>query len=295
MGKKPGAFPVAQTPAVCHRRLGDFIVTTLSDGYLDNVIDSFVGAPAEWIRQSVQERLGHQILRTDVNVFLIRSPDRLILVDAGTGGTMDPTAGSLPACMAAAGIAAGDIDAILITHAHADHLNGLTGRDGRPLFPNAEIVLHEDELSYWNDDAMMAAAPRSETRFFEAVRFQLAPYGGRVRTFREGRIFPGIEGIPCPGHTRGHAAYLVSSRGERLLLWGDLVHAEEFQIERPGIATIWDYDQAMAVDSRRALFEWAARDNLTISGAHLHYPGFSRLVNEDGRYRLLIEPRAYVV
>lgn len=177
------------------------------------------------------------------------------------------------------------MDVILLTHVHPDHSNGITSDDGKALFPNAEIILHENEIEFWFDDAAMAAAtPRARTRYFEAARFRLAPYKGRIRTFPEGEVLPGIFGIPSPGHTPGHSAYRISSGAEELLIWGDVVHYPELQIPRPEITVLYDNDQPLAAASRIAMFELAIRDKLF---DWRHASTLSRLRTHDTRERQL--------
>jgi glyoxylase-like metal-dependent hydrolase (beta-lactamase superfamily II) len=151
-------------------------------------------------------------------------------------------------------------------------------------------------MKHWFDDrAMAAATERAKTRYFAAARFRLAPYQGRIRTFRDGEVLPGIAGIPCPGHTPGHVSYRIGSAGEEILIWGDTVHVPELQVPRPDIYMLYDSDGPMAARSREAIFELAVRDNLLVGGMHLHFPGFARMARRNGQYRVLPEPWAYTL
>jgi glyoxylase-like metal-dependent hydrolase (beta-lactamase superfamily II) len=294
--RKIRGLPVHQVPAVYHRRLGDFMVSTVSDGYVDPPLDVVQVVSQAEVTRLIMAGLGKPTPRISVNMFAVRSAEKTYLVDAGSGTTMGPTCGRLPDNLAAAGIALEEVDAILLTHVHPDHSNGLTSDDGKALFPNAEIIVHEAEPAFWFDDVAMAAAtPRARTRYFESARFRLAPYKGRIRTFREGEVLPGISGVPCPGHTPGHSAFRFSSGSEDLLIWGDTVHIPELQVPRPDITMLYDTDQPLAAASRVAMFDLAVRDNLLIGGMHLHFPGFARMTRENGVYRILTEPWAYTL
>jgi len=193
------AHPTAQVPAIHHRRLGDMLVTAVSDGYVDPPLDAALVVTAEEAEQMVIDATGRPGVRIGVTMFALRWPGHAVLVDAGSGTTMGPTCGRLPDNLRAAGIEPGDVDTILLTHVHPDHSNGLTSDDGKALFPRAEIVVHKSEMDHWFDDAAMAVATeRARTRYFASARFRLAPYGDRIRTFEHGEVLPGITGIPLP-------------------------------------------------------------------------------------------------
>lgn len=290
------AQPARQIPGVYHRRLGDLLVTAVSDGYVDPPLDAVRGMDPADADRMVQEATGQPKVRIGVNMFALRGAGRTVLVDAGSGTTMGPTCGRLLDNLRAAGIEPGDVDTILLTHVHPDHSNGLTSDDGIALFPRAEIVVHADELAHWFDDAAMAQAnERTRTRYFESARFRLPPYRDRTRTFQHGEVLPGILGVPSPGHTPGHCAYRIRSNQEEMIIWGDTVHVPELQVPRPDVTMLYDFDGPMAAASRKQIFEMTVRDNLVIGGMHLHFPGFARLTRDAGGFRLQTEPWAYEV
>jgi glyoxylase-like metal-dependent hydrolase (beta-lactamase superfamily II) len=290
-------IPATQVPGVYHRRFGDLLVSTVSDGYVDLPIDAVRGVTVQQAEAMIEAATGRASTRIGVNMFAVRSPGRTWLVDAGSGTTMGPSCGRLPDNLALAGIAPEEVDAILLTHVHPDHSNGLTSDDGVALFPRAEVIVHAGEIAHWFDDAAMAVATeRARTRYFEAARFRLAPYRDRLRTFEQGEVLPGVVGVPCPGHTPGHCAYRISSGGEDdMLIWGDTVHIAELQVPRPDITMLFDADGPMAAASRQAMFDLAVRDRLLVGGMHMHFPGFVRMVVQDDQYRALVEPWGYEI
>lgn len=288
--------PTDQVPAVYHRRVGELLVSTVSDGYVDPPTGAARGITEVDERALIVHALGRPGLRISVNMFAIRGGGRTVLVDAGSGTTMGPSCGRLPDNLRRAGIELEDVDTILLTHVHPDHSNGLTTDDGVALFPRAELVLHANELAHWFDDDKMAQADeRTRTRYFESARFRLPPYRDRTRTFREGEVLPGIVGVPCPGHTPGHSAYRIRSGEEELLIWGDTVHVPELQVPRPDVTMLYDHDGPSAAQSRCAIFDMAVDDQLLIGGMHLHFPGFARLARNGEGYRLQSEPWRYQI
>ena len=285
--------PVRQIPGVYHRKIGDIVVTAISDGFLDGNLD---------VMRNVDLEKAHQILRdafrparrTSVNTFLIHSKERLAIIDTGSGDYLQPTAGFVQRNLAAAGIDSKSIDTVLLTHMHPDHSAGLTDlSNGQRLFPNAELVMHENELAHWFDDGAMAKVDeRSKKLYFQAGREQVAPYRNRTRLFREGEVFPGVTAVPSLGHTPGHTAYLIASGNDQLMIWGDTVHVPEVQAAFPEAGMAFDTDLAAAAASRKRMFDRVSAERVLIAGMHLHFPAFSRLARRGDAYAIC--PEAWV-
>ena len=197
--------PTHQIPGVYHRRIGDIIVTALSDGYLDGTVDVLQNITPDDAMRILNEnfRPGR---RTSVNCYAIFSAGRLALVETGSGDYLLPTAGKLQQNLAAAGIDPAAIERVLLTHMHPDHSAGLTDpKSGRKLFPNDELVVPENEPRHWNDDTTMAmASERAKKLYFQCAREQMAPYHNMMHTFSGGvDVFPGVTSVPLHGHTPG--------------------------------------------------------------------------------------------
>jgi glyoxylase-like metal-dependent hydrolase (beta-lactamase superfamily II) len=282
--------PNAQIPAVYHRRIGDVVVTALSDGCIERTHEMMRDVPEAEGRRLLDDAFRERFLLS-INAFLIWSGDHLVLLETGSGDYLGPEAGRLLANLEAAGIDPARIDTILLTHMHPDHSAGLTDmKTGRANFPNAELVCHENEPKHWFDDAAMARATEREKKLmFQQAREQSNPYRDRTRTFTAGEVAPGITAVPCYGHTPGHTAFLIESDGESLLIWGDTVHMPEVQVPRPEVTMVVDTDPAMAEASRRRIFDMAASDRLLVTGMHLHYPGFGHVTRDGGTYRFVPE------
>jgi len=282
--------PQQQIPGVYHRRIGDIVVTAISDGFLDGTVESMRNITPDEARRILAQSF-RPARRTSVNAFLIYSAGRLALMDTGSGNYLQPTAGKVIANLGAAGVDPSLIETVILTHMHPDHSAGLTDMTtGQRNYPNAELVMHENEPAHWFDDAAMAkGTDREKKLFFQAGREQVAPYRDRWRLFKNGEVFPGVTAIPRPGHTPGHTTFMISSGRELLLIWGDTVHVPEVQTVRPEVSMEVDTDQDAAAVSRRKVFDMAATDRLLITGMHLHYPGFAHLVREGSGYRLIPE------
>jgi glyoxylase-like metal-dependent hydrolase (beta-lactamase superfamily II) len=285
--------PTQQISGVYHRKIGDIVVTAISDGYLDGSLDVMRNVDLGKAHQTLRDAF-RPARRTSVNAFLIYSKGRTAIVDTGSGNYPLPTAGFVQRNLAAAGIDRRSIDTVLLTHMHPDHSAGLTDMsNGHLLFPNAELVMHENEPAHWFDDsAMTKVDERSRKLYFLAGREQVAPYKNRTRLFRQGEVFPGVTAVPSLGHTPGHTAYLIASGKDQLMIWGDTVHVPEVQTVFPEAGMAFDTDLAAAAASRKRMFDRVCTDGVLIAGMHLHFPAFSRLAPRGDAY--VLYPEAWV-
>ena len=285
-----------QIPGVYHRKIGDIVVTAISDGYLDGTLDVMRNVDLDKARQILTEAF-RPARRTSVNTFLIHSRGRTAIVDTGSGNYLQPTAGFVQRNLAGAGIDPKSIDTVLLTHMHPDHSAGLTDMsNGQLLFPNAELVVHENEPAYWFDDGEMSKADeRARQLYFLAGREQVEPYRKRMRLFREGEVFPGVTAVPSLGHTPGHTAYLIASGSDQLMIWGDTVHVPEVQTAFPEAGMAFDTDLAAAAAARKRMFDRVSADGILIAGMHLHFPAFSRLARRGEAYALYPEAWAHTL
>ena len=288
-------LPSEQVPGVYHHRVGDALVTTLSDGYLDSGLDIFHAVSADEAAALLTKGCQPVPPRLAVNVFMVRSGGRTALIDAGSSDRMGPTCGWLPASLAAAGVAPEEVDTVLLTHMHPDHSAGLLTPSGAAQFPNAEVVVGEADYRLWHDDVAMAATDaRRRLRYFEWGRAQVAPYKDRLR-WAAGEVFPGVTAVPIPGHTPGHTGYLVDGGADSLLVWGDTVHIPGVQVPRPEAAMVFDWEPERGVESRRRTFDMVIADRLLVGGMHVHFPGFARMTRGGEGYRLIQEPWAFTL
>jgi glyoxylase-like metal-dependent hydrolase (beta-lactamase superfamily II) len=264
------------------KTVGDFTVTAISDGVLYSNHDVIL------IDKDESERLTGipygQPVPLDVNVFLIRHGTRLMMSDAGSGHTMGPTLGKLPQNLRRAGIAPEEIEIILLTHLHPDHSLGLVDETGSAVFPKAELVMHEMEAAFWLDRTPQASDSERVQRGTKAQRIVTAPYRDRIRRIKDGEVLPGITARLRAGHTPGHTNYMIQSGGERLLIWGDIVHLASVQMQRPDATLVFDVNPDVARASRQQVLEETAAQGITVAGAHLPAPGFGRVTRAGKGY-----------
>lgn len=282
-----GAAAPAQLPGVYRLRLGDFQITSLSDGTVPQDLHKLLTGttPAE-----VDGLLDRSFLKNPVeasiNAFLIDTGSRLVLVDTGAGQFFGPGfGGKLLASLAAAGYQPQQIDDILITHIHTDHSGGLVEGD-RLVFPNATIHIGKPDLDFFLNPANAAASGYDQKYFDEAAK-TVGPYlrAGKVKAFAgRTQIFPGITAIPTPGHTPGHSFYLIENHGQQLELMGDLMHVASVQFPKPRITIVYDLDPAAAASERAQQFATLAADRRLVAGAHLPFPGIGHIRVETNSY-----------
>ena len=270
------------------QQVGDLTITAVSDGYLHASFDFLANIdPADAAR--MQENAGitdHTSIH--INCYLVRSGGRTLLIDAGAGGFRQ-WGGRLTANLLLAGIHPSEIDAILLTHAHPDHVGGLMDASGEAVFPNAELVAHHREIAFWQDDGNLSRAPERARGNFLVARQTFDGYRDRLRTLDGGEVLPGITAMPLPGHTAGHTGYRLDSGDKSLLVWGDIVHFPQIQVPRPEVSIAFDQDSHLAADTRSRLLDCVAAEQLLIAGMHLGEPGFARIERKKLAYGVAYE------
>ncbi|WP_298845194.1 MBL fold metallo-hydrolase [uncultured Roseobacter sp.] len=286
----------AQLPNVYRRKLGNYEITVLGDGYLDLPHQIWAGLSPEQIDGYLDDAfVPTGSLRNGVNAYLINTGEKLILVDSGARDLFGPNAGLLPGNLAAIGVSPEDIDEVLITHVHPDHVAGLYTADGRITVPNAEILVDEADLNFWISEAGQAQAIDIAKPWFDIARDWKNVYDGRIRTFRGETDFgDGISSFPLPGHTPGHTGLRIESAGETLLILGDAVISAAVQFANPDASAIWDTNAEEGKKSRRTIFDVAARDRTLVTATHLPFPSFGYVDRRaDGSYRWVPEEWRY--
>jgi glyoxylase-like metal-dependent hydrolase (beta-lactamase superfamily II) len=279
--------PLAKTaPCGFYRMmLGDFEVTVLSDGTVALPVDKLLThtTPAKVAKALARAHLAEPV-ETSVNAFLINTGTKLVLVDTGSGKLFGPTLGKLAENLKAAGYQPEQVDAVLITHMHADHVGGLMAGD-KLAFPNATVHADQHDADYWLSQAKLDAAPEPIKDFFRGAMASLKPYvaAGKFKPFDgDTELVPGISAKAARGHTPGHSIYVVESKGQKLVLWGDLMHVAAVQFPDPSVTIQFDTDAKAAAVQRQRAYADAARRGYWVAAAHLSFPGIGHL-RSDGK------------
>ena len=283
--------PPAQTqvPGYYRMTLGQFEITALYDGAIFLESKLLKGAkPTDINRLLARMFANSPHMQTAVNAYLINTGEHLVLVDAGAAKLFGPGLGYVLTNMKAAGYDPALVDTVIITHMHGDHVGGLNDQEGKPLFPQATIFVSQTENDYWLSEEKAAAAPEQARPFFTMAHNAAAPYlaSGHWKTFVPGAaLVPGVKAVEAPGHTPGHTAYAVESAGQKLLIWGDIVHAHAVQFAKPDVSIDFDTDQKLAIATRKAIMKEMAASHSLVAGMHLPFPGIGHVRAEGkGRY-----------
>jgi glyoxylase-like metal-dependent hydrolase (beta-lactamase superfamily II) len=280
-GGQPGWYRMA---------LGDFEVTALSDGTVALPVDKLLtGTPPAKIDAALKNAYLKAPVETSVNCYLINTGTKLVLIDAGAGTLFGPTLGKLIVNLKASGYQPEQVDEIYITHMHPDHVGNLVV-GGKLAFPNAIVRAAKAEADQWLTQANMDKAPDAAKDFFKGAMASVNPYAtaGKFKPFEgETDLVPGIHAIPAVGHTSGHTIYVVTSKDQKLVVWGDLIHVAAVQFADPSVTIQFDTDSKKAAAERKKAFADAAKQGYFAAIAHISFPGIGQLRTEGAGYRWL--------
>jgi len=277
-----------QAPGFFRLKVGDLEVTALYDAAAVFELPWLKGKKAtiDGVAKALNQD-PHLLDAADLG-FLVNTGKQLILVDAGAGTWYGGAAfGRMAGSLRSAGYTPEQVDLVLITHLHADHVGGLTSHDGDRVFPNAELYVAKAESDFWLSPEIAAKAPKDAQPFFQSAQAIAAPYikAGKWHTFSGSEsIVDGMKLVPLHGHTPGHTGYEFSSNGKKILFWGDIVHAQRVQLRHPEVTAVFDLDPTAAAATRSQLLPKLAREDVLIAGPHLLFPGLGRLHKERRGY-----------
>lgn len=281
--------PTLPAPGFRRMKMGDVEVISFVDGIARRPLgEEFVkNAPLAEVRALLASQdLPTEYIDIPFTPFMVVAGNRRILMDTGLGEFGGATTGKLLAHMAAAGFHPADIDTVLITHYHGDHIGGLRNKAGEFVFAKAKVMVPAPEHAFWMDDAKMAAAPEAMKGGFNNVRrvFAQMPADMLVRFEPGSEVVPGIRSVAAFGHTPGHTLFEVSSAGQTFAYVGDVTNVPALFARNPDWAVAFDMDAEAARKTRRATLERIATANVTIGGYHFPFPAFGRVVSSGQGY-----------
>jgi glyoxylase-like metal-dependent hydrolase (beta-lactamase superfamily II) len=274
-------------PGYYRMMLGDFEVTALSDGTVALPVDKLLtNVKPGQVDKSLKRAFLKVPVETSVNGYLINTGAKLVLIDTGAAGLFGPTLGKLGSNLKAAGYTPEQVDEIYITHLHPDHVGGITA-DGKMVFPNAIVRADKHDADFWLSEENMKKAPKENQGFFQGAMASLKPYvdAGKFKPFEgDTELVPGVKAVATHGHTPGHIVYAIESKGEKLVLWGDLMHVAAVQFPDPSVTIAFDTDSKAAAAQRKKAYADAAKGGYIVGSAHLSFPGLGRLRAEGKGY-----------
>lgn len=265
-------------------QFGQFKITALSDGVVSVPLSAYRGNKNY---KQIEKRIlqQHHIKLNDkksvlvsLNAYLVQVDGKNILIDTGSGDQLPPIGknGKLLQSLAATGVKPKQINDILITHMHPDHIGGLVTKAGNKLFPNAELYIDRKGWMFWHNARVEKKLPKLVQSWFAIAQRETAPYKKQLHLFTDKyqQLMPGIYALPLPGHTPGHTGYLLKAKnGKSLLIWGDIVHVAMFEFPHPNWSMVFDLNRKQASKEHRKVMSWVAKNHILIGGMHLPYPG----------------------
>lgn len=278
-----------QRPRIYQFKLGDAIVTNLLEGHVTREdLHPFVAtnATAEEIETLAEQyQIPYPKLEHSFTTTVIEIDGKVIAIDPGFGENSPmPSAGFFLQTLSAAGYTKEDIDIVVISHSHPDHIGNLmTG--GEPTFPNAEVVYGRKEFDYWQSGKNIAEFRKPTLALFQKVAL---PMADRIRFIEpDDSIVQGITAVEAYGHSAGHLAFLIESNGQKLMMLNDTVAHYVASFANPDWAFSMDDDADAAAVSRRRVLTNVSRDKIPVIGFHLPFPaiGFVEAAASSFVYR----------
>lgn len=282
----------ATKPGFARFKLGGFELTMLADS--DVFIDGpypLIGANAK--REDVEQLMRDSLLpptryQPGFTPMLVNTGKELLIFDTGNGANgfvPRPDGGWLAAQLVAAGFKPEQIDVVVLSHGHSDHVGGII-EAGQPLFPNARYVIAANEYDFWSPKNKL---PAELEKYAGPFRANVVPLADKVSFLKPGDdVVAGVRSLAAPGHTPGHLAFTIESEGKSLLFWGDCAHHQVASLARPDWHCVFDTDKAQGAETRKKIYDMAATEKVPVAGYHMPFPSLGYVERlPGGGYRWL--------
>ncbi|MCG7391355.1 MBL fold metallo-hydrolase [Microvirga sp. ACRRW] len=284
------ASVAGQAPGFYRYKVGDIEVTAINDGFARRPVEGFI-KNAEL--KDVQAALQEAFLPTDAfpitfNTLVLNQGGKITLIDTGNGDSGAPTSGRWMTNFRAAGFDPAQVNTVVISHFHGDHINGLRLKDGTAVFPNAEIMVPAAEWAFWMDDARMNQAPEGMKGAFQGARRVFGPVVQNVKRYEADKeVVPGLTSIAAPGHTPGHTAYMLSSGSGKLMVMSDLTNHPALFVRNPDWSAVFDMDADQARTTRRRMLDMAASEKAQVAFYHAPFPATGHIAKDGNSFRFV--------
>jgi len=281
---------VGQVTSYYRYRVGDIEVTAVNDGTFSRPLDGLISnAPLPEVKKALIDAfLPDDKLTIPFTSLVLRTSGKLVLIDAGNGDNGPATTGAWMRNFRAAGFDPAEVDQVVFSHFHSDHISGSRLKDGTAVFPRAELAVPAAEWAFWMDDARMAAASEAMKGAFANVRRVLGPVAGTVKRFEWDReVAPGVTAINAVGHTPGHTAFAITSGAGRMLVLSDTANHPALFVRNPDWSGVFDMDGDQARSTRRRLLDMAAADRMQVAFYHAPFPATGFIAREGNTFRMV--------
>lgn len=282
--------PTLPSPGFKKFKLGEMEIIALNDGVGRRpLVEGFVrNAPLDEVKSMLaSQNLPTNYIDIPFTTFLIVHHGHKYLIDTGFADNGPPTTGKTIANLAAAGYKPEDIDHVLISHFHGDHINGLKYKNDDWVYPKAKIHVPAPEHAFWTDPAKMSAAPEALKGAFANVQKVFAGLpADRLVKFEPGaEVVPGVGSLAAFGHTPGHTAFTAKSGGKTFIYVADTTNIPALFARKPDWAVMFDMNADMARETRRKVFDMIAKENMLAGGFHFPFPAVGNIVVEGSGYQ----------
>jgi glyoxylase-like metal-dependent hydrolase (beta-lactamase superfamily II) len=289
-----------QAPGWYRYKVGDIEVTVATDGvnrfkFPDTFVTNQGRAEVNAALAATYAQPGTDMIAIPYNPCAINTGSRLVVIDTGTGEgnfkNSKGAAGQFHSNLKASGIDRNQVDVVIISHIHGDHINGLLTPDGKPSFPNAEIMVPAPEWKYFTDDGEMSRQSSDRMKgVFAGFRRVFDALGRKVTQYEGGKeIVPGITSVATHGHTPGHMSHIVSSGNRKVYIQADVTNLPIF-VRNPGWHLMFDQDAKMAEATRRKVYDMLVAEKMMVQGFHYPFPALAYIEKSGSGYREIPVP-----